>query len=72
MNVADVAEYIIALVNEFAKRFDLTDPQAFRYLKRYGAIKVFIEHYNVVHTQSFEDMVEAAAEYCRSNGGKLG
>jgi len=71
MNTKDVIEYMIALVNEFAKECGLTDREAFRYMKRFGAIDFFIEHYNVAHTQSFADMVDVAKEFCRKNGGEI-
>ena len=71
MNVKDIAEYMIALVNEFAKRFKLTDKQAFRYMKRYGAVDFFIQHYDAAHTQSFEDMVVMVRDFCKNRGGKL-
>lgn len=29
----DIIEYIIALVNEFAKRYGLTEKQAYRYIR---------------------------------------
>ena len=60
-----ISEYMIALVSEFSKKYHLTDTQAFRYLKRFGAVHFFIQNYEAAHTQSFEDMVEAAKEYCR-------
>lgn len=66
-----ISEYMIALVSEFSKRYNLTDIQAFRYLKRFGAIKFFIQHYEAAHTQSFKDMVESAKDYCRQRGGAI-
>lgn len=32
-NTRDIIEYIIALVNEFAKKFGLSDKQAYRYIR---------------------------------------
>lgn len=66
-----ISEYMIALVSEFSKRYHLTDTQAFRYLKRFGAVKFFIQNYEAAHTQSFEDMVEAAKDYCKQRGGAI-
>ena len=34
-NIRDIIEYIIALVNEFAKRFGLTEKQAYKYIRMY-------------------------------------
>ena len=33
--IRDIIEYIIALVNEFAKRFGLTEKQAYKYIRMY-------------------------------------
>ena len=38
--VKDKVEYIIALINEFAKRFKLTDVQAYRYRRKCGYSKL--------------------------------
>jgi hypothetical protein len=41
----DKVEYIVALVSEFAKRFDLTDVQAFRYIAHFKGIEMIEQHY---------------------------
>ncbi|MDR0940009.1 MAG: DUF3791 domain-containing protein [Mediterranea sp.] len=69
--IADKVEYIIALVNEFAKAHGLSDKQAFRYMERYKAIKFIDRHYGIAHTQSFEDMVSDMTAYCQRHGGQL-
>ena len=58
VSVKDKAEYLVMFVNEFAKRYQLTDIQAYRYLKRFKAIDFLEKEYNVAHTQSFDDMVD--------------
>lgn len=63
--------YIIALVNEFAKKHDLTDVQSFRYLNNFSAIRFIDEEYDIAHTLSFADMVDNLGIYCRNKGGKL-
>lgn len=64
-------EYIIALINEFARAHHLTDVQAFRYLDRFRAIDFITRHYGVAHTQRFEDVVSDLAAYCRRQGGAI-
>ena len=64
-------EYIIAVVSEFAARFSLNPQQAYRYLDRFKGIDFVDRFYNVEHTQSFEDVVEDLALFCRKNGGQL-
>lgn len=38
VQLKDKVEYIVALVNEFAKRFELTDVQAYRYISHYNGV----------------------------------
>lgn len=69
--VKDKLAYIIAVVSEFAATFKLNPQQAYRYLDRFKGIDFVDEFYGVEHTQSFEDVVEDLALYCRKNGGQL-
>lgn len=70
-NVKDKVEYIIALVNEFARAHKLSDSQAYRYLERFKGIDFIDKNYGIAHTLSFEDVVEDVAEYCRRQGGAI-
>ena len=70
-SVKDIAEYIVVLIHAFARRFSMSEAQAYRYLRQYGAIKVAHDFYDVMHTQPFDDMVESLASYCRRKGGVL-
>ena len=67
----DKLAYIIAVVSEFAAAFKLNPQQAYRYLDRFKGIDFVDRFYDVEHTQSFEDVVEDLALYCRKNGGQL-
>ncbi len=69
--IRDKIEYIIALVDEFAKKFSLTAKQAYHYLQFYKGIELIIKHYGILHTLSFEDALENLEIYCRKNGGSL-
>ncbi len=71
MKMEDKLAYIIAVVNEFAAAHALNSQQAYRYLDRFKGIDFVDKFYNVEHTQSFEDVVEDLALYCRKNGGAL-
>ena len=67
----DIIEYIIALINEFSKRYGLTEKQAYRYIRIHKGIAFIEEHYDIMHTLSFEDAVDGVALYCRKSGGIL-
>ena len=71
IDIEDKLAYVIAVVSEFAKRFSLNTQQAYRYLDRFKGIDFVDRFYNVEHTQSFEDVVDDLALYCRKNGGAL-
>lgn len=70
-NVKDKVEYIIALVNEFARAHKLSDSQAYRYLERFKGIDFIDKNYGIAHTQSFKDVVEDITEFCRRQGGAI-
>ena len=67
----DIIEYTIALVNEFAKRFGLSEADSFRYIDRYNGLKLIEQCYGIMHTLSVADSVDGMASYCRRHGGTL-
>ena len=70
-SIKDISEYIVLLIAAFASQYNMTDAEAYRYLSRYGAIKVAHDFYDVMHTQPFDDMVQSMASYCHRKGGEL-
>ncbi len=66
-----MAEYIIILIAAFAHRYSLSESAAYSYLKQYGGITLAHNFYDVMHTQSFDDMVDSLAAYCHRKGGNL-
>ena len=67
----DIIEYLVMFVRLFAKRFSLTDSEAFMYMKRFGGINLVIEHYDIMHTLSMNDTIDDMSTFCRRFGGKL-
>lgn len=70
-NTRDIIEYTIALVNEFAKKFGLSDKQAYRYIRIHKGVAFIEQNYGIIHTLDFNEAVESIALYCRKAGGKL-
>lgn len=70
-NIRDIFEYIIALVNEFAKRFKMSDKQAYNYIRRYQGVTFIEKNYNIIHTLDLNDAVDSVASYCRRTGGNV-
>lgn len=64
-------DFLVALIDEFAKRFGLSSKESYRYISRYGGVQMFFNHYDILHTLSFRDMVDGMAAFCRRHGGQL-
>lgn len=63
--------YIMLFISEFAKKFELTEKQAFNYLDRYKGLAFVNRFYNVIHTFDFEYAINDVREVCQANGGKI-
>ena len=70
-NTRDIMEYIIDLVNEFAKKFNLSDKQAFNYIRNHQGVTFIEDNYGIIHTLDFQEAVESVALFCRKTGGLL-
>ena len=71
INTRDIVEYMVVLTRSFARRYDISEAEAYRYLRQYGAIALAHEYYDVMHTQSFDDMVQSLTLFCQRRGGTL-
>ena len=67
----NIIGYTVALISEFALRFDIKPRQAYAYLKRFKGIEHLRNHYGFLHTQSFPDTVDILTQVCLNNGGQL-
>ena len=68
---SDKAQYVVALISEFASHYGLTTTEAARYIGRYGAFELYDRQYEYLHTQSFESNIRDISAYCRRMGGTL-
>lgn len=64
-------EFIVVCVSEFAKRFKLSNRQAYAYLRRFTGIDFLDKYYEVEHTQSIENAVDDLQMLCYKNGGRI-
>lgn len=64
-------EYIVSCVGAFAQRFELSNMQAYAYLRRFSGIDFLIDCYAGEHTLSIDDAVSDLQIICRRKGGKL-
>ncbi len=63
--------YINACIRAFAKRFNITDKNAFNYLFRFEGVKFLVDFYDVEHLLSLDDAVDDLVVLCNKNGGDL-
>lgn len=64
-NPRDIFEYIIALVNEFAEKFNLSDKDAFNYIHRNNGIEFIEKNYGIIHTLDFAEAVDSVKLFCK-------
>lgn len=64
-------DFLVALIAEFGKRYGLSNKEAYRYINQYGGVQMFFNHYDILHTLSFRDMVDGMAAFCHRQGGLL-
>lgn len=67
----DRIEYTIMLVKLFANQYQLTPVQAYRYISRFDGMAFIERNYGIMHTLSFQEMVQGVSDYCKRNGGQL-
>lgn len=63
----DVREYIAALVNEFAKKFGLSDKQAYNYIRHHQSVDFIEQNYNIIHTLDFDEALYSVATFLPQN-----
>ena len=68
-NLKNKINYTVACVNEFAKKLNLGQKEAFIYLYKHKGIEFIKEHYDIEHTLSFEEAINDLILVCRNNGG---
>ena len=68
---SDKAQYVVALIAEFAEHYGITTADAAKYLSQYKALDLYDRQYGYLHTQSFASNVRDLSAYCRRMGGTL-
>jgi hypothetical protein len=70
-SIANKIEYIICCVGAFATKFNLTNSEAYSYLRRFTAIDFLLDCYEAEHTLSIEDAVDDMQMICLRKGGRI-
>ena len=61
--------WVVACINEFARRNALPVKTAFQFLFLHGGITFLDEHYEAEHLLSFDDAVDDLLRICEAKGG---
>ena len=69
--VRDILEYIIAVVNDFAKKFGLSEKEAYNYIQAHHGVEFMEKNYGIIHTLDFDEALDSVITYCRRFGGNL-
>lgn len=67
----DILEYIVIVVSEYSKRHNISDIEAFRYIKNFDGLDHLVKHYGVLHTLSFDDAMDDVDKISQRKGGLL-
>ena len=67
-SIKDISEYIVASIATIVSHDNMTDKEVYKYLNRYGAIKVAHDFYDIMHTQPIDDKLSDARMglFCQS------
>jgi len=66
-----LAEFMVMSVGDFAKEKHLSVKESFSYLNEHKGLDYLQDFYDVEHTLSTDDTIEALTIVCRENGGTL-
>ncbi|MBD5296956.1 MAG: DUF3791 domain-containing protein [Bacteroides sp.] len=64
-------EYIVACVGAFAQSYNLSNMQAYAYLRRFTGIDFLLDCYAAEHTLSIDDAVSDLQVICQRKGGRI-
>jgi hypothetical protein len=65
MNIKDKVEFLVIVINEFARKQGITIQQAYKYLKLNKGIEFLNKGYDIEHLFSIEDAVDDVITYCQ-------
>jgi hypothetical protein len=70
-NNTNKVEYLVACIADFARKFNISNWQAYSYLHRFKGFSFLDECYEAEHTLSIDDAINDIMNICHRNGGKL-
>ena len=67
----NIINYLVICISDFAECFAMDEAAAYRFLAKFGGIEFLMQHYEIEHTLSLDDMIEDLEAVCRQKGGIL-
>ena len=68
---SNIINYIVICISDFAERFSMDTKSAYRFLLQYGGINFLLEHYEIEHILSIDEVIDDLEMICMRNGGVL-
>lgn len=68
---ANVSQFMVYVLREFAKEKRLQIPVAYEYLAKYKGINFLETNYGYEHTLGILEIIEDITEVCKKHGGNI-
>lgn len=63
--------FVAMIVALFAKKHRYSEPVVYQYIQKYGGATLLLDHYDYLHTQDYDQVVDDLDAFCRRRGGTL-
>ena len=70
-NISNIVGFVATIITLFAKKYKYSEPVVFQYISKYGGDKLLVNHYDYLHTQDYDQVVDDLNNYCHRQGGTL-
>ena len=70
-NDLEKVEYLVCCISLFGETHNLSQSEAYRYLKKYRGFDFLYDCYDAEHTLSLDNAIEDLTNLCHRNGGEL-
>ena len=70
-NISNIVGFVATIITLFAKKYNYSEPVVYQYISKYGGDKLLVNHYDYLHTQDYDQVVDDLNDYCHRQGGTL-
>lgn len=68
---SNIIGFVATIIALFAKKYKYSEPVVYHYISKYGGDKLLVNHYDYLHTQDYDQVVDDLNDYCHRQGGTL-